>query len=94
MRELIASASMCAAVLFAHWKFVILWFDDYGGLKWYWRDGRQGLLLTVGRVSFGLSVICALLVLVPHISAAAMGSSVVFFIVHYVSMALLSDRVG
>jgi len=85
---------MCAVVFFAHWKFVILWFEDHGGLKWYWRDGHKCLLLTVGRISFGLSMIFAILVLVPRISAAAMGVAAVFFGVHYFSMMLLSNRVG
>jgi hypothetical protein len=94
MRELIASALMCVVVFFAHWKFVILWFEDHGGLKWYWRDGHKRPLLTVGRISFGLCVICAVLVLVPRISAAAMGIAAVAFGVHYFSMMLLSNRVG
>lgn len=94
MRELIASALACAAVFFAHWKFVILRFEDRGGLKWYWLSGRNFPLLTVGRISFGVSVIGAVLVSIPHISAAAMGISAAAFGVHYFSMMLLSNRVG
>lgn len=92
MSELIGPFLMFTTILFAHVKFVDLWFSDKGHLKWYWLYSKPTKLAIFSRSCFLFAEFSSILMVWKPILLPAVGVSSIFFMLHYISMVIMSEH--
>lgn len=79
-------------VLFTSWGFADLWFDNYGGLRWFWTAKDAGALHMVSRLSFVLALLSALAMAVASSPTIPAIAGLGFLACHTTTMLIMSER--
>jgi hypothetical protein len=82
---------LCVAMFFAHWKFVILWLDGDGALKWVWGSSNPVALLSWVRVTFIAAQVSGLALAFDSLRWPAGIAAMFLFALHYGLLYALSE---
>lgn len=81
MSKLMGMVLIAAAMFFANYKFVDMWYHERGGLRWFWLSGRVSRLLLISRCALAIAIILVLLTpFIPHFSFVGIFAAALFLI--------------
>lgn len=79
-------------VVFTSWRFCDLWFDNLGGLSWFWTTKNPGILHVTSKLSFILGVLCCLGMAILTARAAFAIAAFLLFAYHMSTLLIISER--
>jgi hypothetical protein len=82
---------LLVALAAMHWRFIDMWFNVRGGLKWFWRAPSPPLPLMLARLSF-IAMIIAVALATSLASTFPLIVSIALIFVHMGLLVLVSER--
>lgn len=92
MPEIAVPPLFALVVFLGHYKFVSLWLRDRGGLVYFWRRGKPNFVLWVGRITFILSLMFALLTYIEQTRLFFAVGAGFIFLAHLLLLAIFMDK--